>query len=260
LEGAQALGIASPGPIDLTAGVVRNPPNLPGWKGVPLRRLLAERLGLPVVLENDATAAAVGEHAFGAGRGLKYMVYVTVSTGIGGGIIIDGRPYRGKGGSGGELGHIIVQAYDGPQCGCGARGCIEALASGRAIAARAQELLAQGKAPVLAQLIGPRQEVTAKTVAQAARAGDPHCRALMEEAGRLLGLALTSYAHIFDPEAIVVGGGVSRAGPLLWRPMRASFAANTMSQLKKGLLLLPSRLKDAAGALGMVYILAGSLA
>jgi len=250
----RGVGIASPGPIDLAAGVVRHPPNLPGWGAFPLRRLMQERLGVPVALENDATAAAVGEHAFGAGRGARHMVYVTVSTGVGGGIIIDGRPYRGKGGAAGELGHVIVQA-DGPQCGCGARGCIEALASGTAIARRARELLAQGRAPLLARMAGGG-EVTAEMVAKAAKAGDEDCQALLREAGRLMGLALTSYANAFDPELIVMGGGVSRSGPHFWRPARTTLMATAMPQIRRGLRLLRARLGDAAGALGMVAILA----
>ncbi len=248
-----AVGIASPGPIDIVEGVVRHPPNLPGWGALPLRRLMQERLGLPVALENDATAAAVGEHAFGAGQGARHMVYVTVSTGIGGGLIIDGRPYRGKGGAAGELGHIIVQA-DGPLCGCGARGCIEALASGTAIARRGREMIAQGRAPLLARL-AQGMEVTAKLVAEAARAGDEDCRALLQEAGRLLGLALASYANACDPEVIVVGGGVARAGPHFWRPARATLMATAMPQIRRGLHLRRARLGDAAGALGMVVIM-----
>jgi glucokinase len=248
-----AVGIASPGPIDLAAGVVHHPPNLPGWGALPLRRLMEERLGLPVVLENDATAAAVGEHIFGAGRGARHMVYVTVSTGIGGGIIVDGKPYRGKGGAAGELGHIILQV-DGPLCGCGARGCVEALASGTAIARRARELMGQGRAPVLTEM-AEGQEVTAALVAKAAKAGDRDCQALLEEVGRLLGLALASYANAFDPDVIVVGGGVTRAGPLFWRPARRTLMTTAMPQIRRGLRLLRARLGDAAGALGMVAII-----
>jgi glucokinase len=195
----------------------------------------------------------VGEHIFGAGRGARHMVYVTVSTGIGGGIIVDGRSYRGKGGAAGELGHIILQV-DGPLCGCGARGCVEALASGTAIARRARELMGQGRAPVLTQM-AEGQEVTAALVAKAAKAGDRDCQALLEEVGRLFGLALASYANAFDPDVIVVGGGVTRAGPLFWGPARSTLMTTAMPQIRRGLRLLRARLGDAAGALGMVAII-----
>ncbi|MCS7276347.1 MAG: ROK family protein [Dehalococcoidia bacterium] len=250
----QGVGIASPGPLDLERGVVVNPPNLPGWGEFPLRRLLEERLGLPVALENDATAAAIGEHVFGAGKGSRDMVFVTVGTGVGGGIICDGRPYRGKGGAAGELGHVVVLA-DGPPCGCGNRGCVEALASGTAIARRARELLAAGKAPGLAQLLSEGEAPTAETVHRAALGGDGDCRQLLAEAGRYLGIGLASYANALDPELVVLAGGVLRAGELFLGPARETFRALTLPQVRRGLRLEMGLLGPRAGALGMVAIL-----
>ncbi len=250
----RGVGIACPGPLDLRAGVVSHPPNLPGWEEVPLRRLAQERLGVPVVLENDATAAAIGEHAFGAGRGTAHMVYVTVGTGIGGGIIGDGRPYRGKGAAG-ELGHVIVLA-DGPLCGCGNRGCVEALASGTAIRRRARELLDAGRAPVLRRLLAEGEGPTAEAVHRAALGGDEDCRRLLAEAGHYLGVALASYANAFDPEAIVLGGGVLQAGEMLLAPAREALWSLALPQVRRGLRLATSALGPLAGALGMVAILA----
>jgi glucokinase len=247
----RAVGIASPGPLDVRTGVVSHPPNLPGWGELPLRRLMEERLGLPVAVDNDATAAAVGEHAFGAGRGARHMVFVTVGTGIGGGIICDGRPYRGKSGAAGELGHIVVQT-DGPPCGCGNRGCVEALASGTAIARRARELLAAGRAAALARLTAGGEQPTAELVHRAALDGDEDCRALLSEAGRYLGVALASYANALDPELIVLGGGVLQAGEMLLAPAREALFTLTLPQIRRDLRLELGALGASAGALGMV--------
>ncbi|MBF8286519.1 MAG: hypothetical protein HW393_333 [Dehalococcoidia bacterium] len=181
-EQLAGLGIASPGAVDVERGVVPNAPQLPGWQDVPLARLMAERVGVPALLENDASAAALGEHRFGAGRGTRHMLYITVSTGLGGGIIIDGELYRGKSGAAGELGHMIID-IDGPPCGCGARGCLEALASGTAIARRGERLAESGDSPVLARLRGQEGPVTAEMMKRAADMGDAASREAFREAG-----------------------------------------------------------------------------
>ena len=200
-EQLAGLGIASPGAVDVERGVVPNAPQLPGWQDVPLARLMAERVGVPAILENDASAAALGEHRFGAGRGTRHMLYITVSTGLGGGIIIDGELYRGKSGAAGELGHMIID-IDGPPCGCGARGCLEALASGTAIARRGERLAESGDSPVLARLRGQEGPVTAEMMKRAADMGDAASREAFREAGHYLGVALAGYVNIFDPEVI----------------------------------------------------------
>ena len=256
-----AVGVASPGPVDVARGIVPNAPQLPGWKDVPLRERMAERLGLParrhglpVALENDATAAALGEHAFGGGRGSQHMLYLTVSTGVGGGIVIDGKLYRGKSGAAGELGHIIIDP-DGPLCGCGARGCLEALASGSAIARRGQELLARGEAPALARLAQGQGPVTAEMMQRAALQGDEACRRAFQEAGHYLGIALASYVNIFNPELILIGGGVSKAGDLLMEPARRTMEALAMAQPLRDVRLAVAELGGRVGALGMVAVL-----
>lgn len=249
------VGIASPGPVDSARGIVPDAPQLPGWRDVPLARLLGEGLGLPTRLENDATAAALGEHRFGAGRGSRYMLYLTVSTGIGGGIIIDGELYGGKSGAAGELGHVVVD-MNGPPCGCGGRGCLEALASGTAIAKKGEQLADSGESPILAGLRRDEGRVTAEMMQRAAEMGDAASREAYREAGQYFGVALASYVNIFDPEVIVIGGGVAKAGDLLLGPARATMASLAMSQPLKGVRLTLSELGEFGGALGMVARLA----
>jgi glucokinase len=249
------LGIASPGAVDAGRGIVPGAPQLPGWRDVPLAKILGERTGLPARLENDATAAALGEHRFGAGKGSRYMVYITVSTGVGGGIIIEGEMYGGKSGAAGELGHIVIDV-DGPPCGCGSRGCLESLASGTAIARRGEELASSGKSDTLAKMREAEGPVTAEMVQRAAEAGDGAAAELFREAGRYFGVALASYVNIFDPEVIVIGGGVAQAGDLLMDDARETMEAMAMSQPLKGVRLAAGELGDFGGALGMIARLA----
>jgi len=246
-----AVGICSPGPCDIDAGVLSSAPNLPGWRDVPICRYVEERLGVPARLENDANAAALGEHVYGAGRGCRHLIYMTLSTGIGGGLIIDGRLYRGATGVAGELGHMTIEP-DGPLCGCGNRGCLEALASGTAIAARGEELVAQGGSARLAQEEG---ELTAETVSCAADQGDIACQGIIRRAGYYLGVGLASYVNIFNPEVIIIGGGLTKAGELLLGPARAEMAARAMPEALKAVQLRPAELGDYAGVMGMVALL-----
>jgi len=249
-----AVGICSPGPCDIDAGVLSSAPNLPGWRDVPICRYLEERLGVPARLENDANAAALGEHVYGAGRGCRHLIYMTVSTGIGGGLIIDGRLYRGATGVAGELGHMTIDP-DGPLCGCGNRGCLEALASGTAIAARGEELVAQGGSALLARLAQEQGELTAETVSHAADQGDIACQGIIRRAGYYLGVGLASYVNIFNPEVIIIGGGLTKAGEVLLAPARAEMAARAMSEALKAVQLKPAELGDYAVVMGMVALL-----
>ena len=249
-----AVGICSPGPCDINAGVIRWGPNLPGWQDVPICRYLEERLGVRACLENDANAAAVGEHVYGAGRGCRHLIYITVRTGIGGGLIIDGRLYRGATGVAGELGHMTIEP-DGPVCGCGNRGCLEAFASGTAIAARGEELVAQGGSPLLARLAQEQGELTAAIVGQAAEAGDSASRDIIQRAGYYLGVGLASYVNIFNPEVIIIGGGLAKMGELLLGPARAEMEARAMPEALKAVQLKPAELGDYVGVMGMVALL-----
>jgi glucokinase len=204
------VGVSSAGACDTRAGVVLLSPNLPGWTDVPLARQMSQGLGVQVYLGNDATLAALGEHTFGAGRGVADMLYITVSTGIGGGIVIGGRMYEGVNGTAGEIGHVVVDLH-GPLCTCGQRGCLEAFSAGWALAQRGRDLASWGRAPKLLALVGGDvQRIAAKEVFQAADQGDVLCRAVVEEGRYALGMGLVNLLNLFNPAMIVVGGGVSR--------------------------------------------------
>jgi glucokinase len=222
----RAVGIACGGPLDPFSGVIQSPPNLPGWDEVPLVALVEAALDRPAVVENDATAGALAEWWYGAGRtrDVRHLVYLTISTGVGGGLILDGRVYRGAAGNAGELGHLTVE-YRGRQCGCGRRGCLEAYASGTNIARRAREALSTGEASSLTDV----PTVTAKDVAEAAAAGDPLARRVWDETTAILGSAMANILDIFNPELIVLGGGVTRAGAALLVPVRRAGLAQAMA-------------------------------
>lgn len=214
------VGIAAAGIIEAKKGIISTSPNLPGWNDVPLRDIIAERLGLATYLVNDASAAALGEHFFGAGKGLNNLIYLTVSTGIGGGIIVGGRLYTGTDGCAGELGHMAIEAY-GPQCHCGNFGCLEALASGWAVAGEAKRRVSRGERSCITELVdGELEGITAEVVSLAARQGDPLARDIINKAANYLGVGLANLINIFNPELIVIGGGLSNMGDMLLKPAR----------------------------------------
>lgn len=244
----RGIGVAAPGPLDPFRGVVLTTPNIPQWRDFPLRDHLQAATGVPVWVENDANLAAVGEWRYGAAQGHRHVLYLTISTGIGGGVIVDGRLLRGATGLAGELGHITVIPEGGPPCGCGQRGHLEAVASGPAIARAAEAALDAGRLSRLADLPRP---LTAAQVAQAAQAGDPLAREVFAQAARYLGRALAGFLHIFNPSVVVLGGGVARAGEVLWHPLRAALEQAVMSPAYLHRLTLTSaQLGDDAGLLG----------
>ena len=249
-----AVAVVSPGPVDQVRGLVRNPPNLPGWESVPVVQMLKDALGVRVILENDADAAALGEHTFGAGRGFRNMIFITVSSGIGGGILLDGRLYRGSSGAAGEVGHMVL-VEDGPPCGCGQRGCLEALSSGTAIAARAAALVAEGESPLLARMARETPPLTAEDVQRAALEGDAVALRVIKEAGHYLGLGLVNVVHVFNPHGIVIGGGVSRMGDLILEPAREVVRQRCFPLSQEGLSIVAGVLGDRAGALGAIVAL-----
>jgi glucokinase len=246
-----ALGVAAPGPIDFEQGLIVQAPNMPGWSNVPLARRLRDIFGCPAVLENDANAAALGEYVYGAGRGVRHMVYLTVSTGVGGGLVLDGRLYRGATGSAGELGHVLVDE-DGPVCGCGARGCLETFASGTAIGARGQEAVESGASPTITRLAGG-EDVTAEHVAAAAAEGDPMAQAIIASAAHHLGLGLADFVNIFNPDLIVIGGGTANIGPMLLDPAVGLMRARAFKGPVEHVRVVPA-------ALGGRSVVAGALA
>jgi glucokinase len=220
LDGVASVGIGAPGPLDIPQGLLTEPPNLPGWKNVPLRQIVKRQIGLPTYLENDANAAAIGEYLYGAGKGTRNMVYVTVSTGIGGGLILDGQIFHGASGGAGEIGHMTILPH-GPHCGCGNRGCLEALASGTAIAREAQELVDQGVPTLIAEIADQAPGgVTARHVVEAMARGDPCATDIVRQAMYYLGIGIANLVNLFNPEMVVIGGGLSNLRHELLDPVR----------------------------------------
>lgn len=245
----RALGIGLPGPVDPHRGLVHSPANLPGWDEVPLNAILTERTGIPSWLHHDAHLAAFGELHRGAARGTQDMIYVTVSTGIGAGLVLGGELYAGARGSAGEVGHIVIQV-DGPLCKCGNYGCVEALASGTAIAREARDGVRRGVRTRLRRV--PEPGPTARDVDRAARAGDAFARRVLEGAGRALGVGMGTLVNLFNPEMIVIGGSVMNAGRLLTDPMRAAMARSSFASAREGLRIVRPRLGADVGLVGAV--------
>lgn len=247
-----AVGIGAPGPLDFQAGVVVSPPNLPGWDHVPLKQLIEDALGIETFLENDANAAALGEHRFGAGRGTAHMIYVTVGTGIGGGLILDGELYHGAGGMAGEIGHMTTMPY-GPHCGCGNPGCLEALASGTAIAREARERVGRGVPTRISDLSeGDLERITAKLVVKAADQGDVEAQTILAEAMNFLGIGMASLVNLFNPELIVIGGGLTNIGEVLFGPVRRAIARHAFRAPAEAVRVVRAELGDNVGVLGAV--------
>lgn len=243
------VGVAVPGPLNVREGTVYEPPNLRGWKNVPVQRILEERLGRPVVLENDANAAALGEWWQGAGVSSRHLVYITVSTGVGGGLVLDGKLYRGASGMAGEIGHMVVDP-DGPVCSCGRPGHLEGIASGPAIARWTEERLREGRDSVLAG----REALSSREVAEAAERGDGLAREAFRRAGRSLGLVVAGLLNLLNPEVVVIGGGVARAGRWLFDPLLEAVRQATLTQPWQVARIVPAALGDHAGLVGAAYL------
>ncbi len=250
-----AIGVGAPGPLDPWKGVILSAPNLPGWENVPLAAILSERFGAPAFVGNDANLAALAEHRLGAGKGFSNVIYVTISTGIGGGVIVNDSLLLGARGFAGEVGHIIVKP-DGPRCGCGSVGCLEALASGPAIAREALRRMKEGQSSSIPEFVkGPLESLTAKEVAMAALEGDQLAQEVFREAGYFLGLGFVSLIHIFNPSRIIVGGGVAKVGSLLLEPAEETVRKLAMREFLEDFKIVPAALGDEAGLLG-AYLLA----
>lgn len=232
--GVSSVGLGIPATIDHDKGVAVSAVNLP-LDDLPIRQIVSERTGLPVVVDNDANVAAIAEHLYGAARGTDNAVMLTIGTGIGGGLILGGEIYRGATGAGAELGHTVVEV-DGPRCqgNCPGRGCIETLASGTAIGREGREAADREPESGLAKLRAEGQEIDGKVVTEAAHAGDPTALAVFDLVGARLGAALTSFANIFQPEVIVIGGGAAAgAGDLLLDPARRELAARALPPMNR---------------------------
>ena len=270
----KGIGIGAPGPLDNRTGVVFSPPNLPGWENVPVRDLFNKEFHVPIYVENDANAAALGEYMFGAGRGSRDMVYLTISTGIGGGVITDGKIIEGVSGTAAELGHMTVD-WHGERCNCGNIGCLERIASGTNIARRANEAIAVGRGNDLLAFAlehqGPQEAkeepmeetasqaqgtprtplyVNSRTVALAAEAGIPVAQEIILRAAEAIGVGLVNIIHIFNPEMIILGGGVTQMGPLLLDPVMTVVQERAMKVPRKACRIMLAQLGQDVGLVG----------
>lgn len=246
------LGIGVAGVVSLPEGIVREAPNL-DWREVPLQELAAVGTGLPVYLENDTNAAALGEFWFGAGQGTVNMLYLGIGTGIGGGIILDGKLFRGCGGGAGEIGHLVVEPL-GPPCGSGHPGCLEAMVSGRAIARMAREAADEGRGDTLLQLAGGDINcITGQTVTLALNENDPTARAIVRQAGAYLGMGLASVINLLNPARIVIGGGVAEnLGEPLLEAAWPEIEKRVFPALCETVELIPAKLKGDSAVMGIV--------
>jgi glucokinase len=250
----QAVGIGVPGPVDTDEGIVTQPPNLPGWRNVPVRAMIEEALGIPTFLENDANAAALGEYLFGAGRGSTHMLYVTVSTGIGGGFILDGKLYHGADGAAGEIGHVTILPR-GPHCGCGNRGCLESVASGTAIAREGRELVIRGVPTLISELVAQNPDaVTAKLVAEAAQRGDSEAQEIIREAMGYLGVGIASLVNLLNPEIVVIGGSLIKLGDILFDSVRRAVKRRAFPVASQRVRIVPAELGDRVGVCGAAAV------
>lgn len=239
------IGLSLAGPIDTESAVVTRIPTLPGWDGLPVAQALSERTGFPARVENDGIAATLGEWRYGAGRGISNIVYLTVSTGIGGGAVVDGRLLHGRKGIAGHLGHMRM-AQEGPTCPCGTVGCFEALASGSALTERA--VSTADKSDHLAGIAQSRA-IDARDVFEGARADDSHCLDLVAEEARYLGQGITSVIHIFSPDRVVMGGGLSKAFDQLEHGIHEIISRDAMPPFRS-VPVVKSALGDDSGLFG----------
>lgn len=250
-EAPEAACIAIAGFVDAVEGKLIVSPNAPGFRNLVFTTPVEQALGIPCSLENDASAAALGEFRFGAGRGYRHLVHVTVGTGIGGGLVLDGHLYRGSRGMAGEIGHMILDPA-GPSCNCGSRGCLESMASGTAFAERARRLISSGRSPILAEIAGD-EEPRGEHLREAAKQGDLLSEAEIRHGGHMLGLGLGSLANILNPEVITISGGLIAMGDMYFQPAREALAARAYGP-SAGLEIRFSELDEDAGILGAAAV------
>jgi glucokinase len=251
IPGAEILGVGvgAPGPLDTKRGIVLLTPNL-GWVNLPLRQIIHDRLGLPAALDNDANCAVLGEWWVGAARGARHAIGITIGTGIGGGLILDGKLYHGASDVAGEIGHTTIDT-EGRRCKCGNYGCLEAYASGPNIALRAVEEIAAGAVSRLPSLVGgDLSKVTAQTVYQAAKDGDDLALEVVNDTARFLGVGIGNLLNVFNPEAVVVCGGVTLAGDHLFVPLRREVARRAFKPAVTACRIVPGELAGTAGVYG----------
>ncbi len=243
------VGIGSPGPLDRETGVVILTPNL-GWTNFPLRDRICSAVQLPATLDNDANCATLGEWWLGAARGAQHVVGLTIGTGIGGGLILNGRLFHGVSDVAGEVGHTTIDA-NGRRCGCGNYGCLEAYASGPAIAERAREALAGGEPSAMPALVsGDLSRLSAAIVYDAAKQGDRLAQEVVRETARILGIGIANLLNVFNPEVVVLAGGVTQAGDQLFEPLRAEVRRRAFKPAVDACRIVPGALQGNAGVIG----------
>ncbi|AYO31192.1 ROK family protein [Biomaibacter acetigenes] len=247
-----ALGIGMPGPLDTKKGIVKNTPNLPGWIDIPLLQILKSEINLPMVLENDANAAALGENLYGAGKGIDNFVYITISTGIGGGVVLNGRLFKGQDGNAAEIGHMTIN-FDGPRCGCGNQGCWEAYASGTALARFAREKIAAGEATKIKELAG-EENIKAEHVFAAAKKGDKFALELIEKEGFYLGVGLANVVNAYNPKRIAIGGGLTHEWNMFYDRMMQVMRERALGASIEGLEVVKAALSKDVGVIGAAAV------
>lgn len=247
-EDIKGIGIGSPGPLDAKQGIIITTPNLP-FKNFNLVKPISEKFGVPVFLDNDANVAAIGEFMFGAGKGAENIVFFTVSTGVGGGAILNGKVYRGHTSNALEIGHMTVAPH-GPRCNCGNVGCVEATSSGTAIAKRAHEALSTKVETSLRKY----ENVTSYEVFVEAAAGDPVAKDIIDDAMNYLGIAVANAVSIFDPEYVIIGGGVSKAGDVVFDTVRKVVDKRCFKSMAESVKIVPAGLGTDAGLIGSVAL------
>lgn len=244
------LGIGSPGPLSIKKGLIHFAPNLPGWTNVPLVDILRDRLSLPIFLENDANAAVLGEWWMGAGKDVDNLVLLTLGTGIGGGIIIQGEVLHGAWDTAAEIGHMIIHE-GGLVCGCGKKGCLEAYASATGVIKRTLAAIREGKKSILADATKNRWEnITCELVYKAAEKGDSLSRWIVEETARYLGIGIASIVNVLNPEMVILSGGMIAAGALIFKPVRKYARENALAAAIEGVEIVSAALGGNSGAIG----------
>jgi glucokinase len=250
LSQLHGLSIAAAGAIDPERGVVTSSPNLAGWHDVPLRDIVSSKYKVKACLINDASAGALGEYEFGAGKGVSNLIFLTVGTGIGGGIIINGSLYLGPSGSAGEVGHTTIDV-NGPRCSCGNIGCLETLASGTAMAGEAIRRISRGERSVLTEMVEDKLDnITAELVGMAAQGGDSLALEVISQAATYLGVGMVNLVNIFNPEMVIVGGGVAQMADLLIEPARQVVEERAFKLSAQAVRIVPTQLGDEAAVLG----------
>ena len=245
----EAIGFGLPGQIDYKAGMVKSLPNIPGWINIPLGKLIEDEFQIPTKLDNDVRCAALGELNFGAGKGCENLICITIGTGIGSGIVLNGKLVRGASNAAGEIGHIKMTLEKGPLCGCGDHGCFEAYASGPSIVTMAKEFISGGKSAKYKEM-ATDGIITPYIVAQAALQGDAVSLQIFKQIGEIIGVGLSSVINLLNPEKIIIGGGVADAGEILLEPIRKTIEDRTMPIQKEAVKVVPAQLANAAGVIG----------